>query len=82
LKANVYVTLKAGVLDPQGETVKRSLHLMGNDDIEEVRIGKFIQIKMRNQGLEQARRQLEEISDQLLANPVIEDFRVELAEGE
>lgn len=81
MKADIYVTLKPGVLDPQGETVKRALHLMGNTNIEDVRVGKYIQIEITGESPTQIRRELEEISDQLLANPVIEDFRIELAEG-
>ena len=47
LKANVYVTLKPGVLDPQGEAVQKSLHVLGYEAVEEVRIGKFIEVWMQ-----------------------------------
>lgn len=78
LKANVYVTLKAGVLDPQGEAVKKSLHVLGYAAVEEVRIGKFIEVWLNEADSETVAVQLKEMSDKLLANPVIEDFRVEL----
>ncbi|MBC7075015.1 MAG: phosphoribosylformylglycinamidine synthase subunit PurS [Syntrophomonadaceae bacterium] len=80
MKANIYVTLKEGVLDPQGDAVKKSLHVLGNRDVEEVRIGKFIEVWLQSSDEEKARQELEEMSDKLLANPVIEDFRVEIVE--
>jgi phosphoribosylformylglycinamidine synthase len=77
----VYVTLKNGVLDPQGEAVKRSLHVFGYDQVEELRIGKFIEVWLQGDDRPAAEDQLRAMSDQLLANPVIENFRVELVEG-
>lgn len=82
LKANIYVTLKKGVLDPQGEAVSRSLKILGYQGVQDVRIGKFIEIVLDSDDPEAAGRQLEEMSDKLLANPVIEDFRVEIVAGE
>lgn len=82
LKANIYVTLKEGVLDPQGDAVKKSLHVLEYNAVNEVRIGKFIEVWLDAGNQEEARRKLAEMSDQLLANPVIEDYRVELVEGE
>lgn len=82
VKANIFVILKKGVLDPQGEAVSRSLEVLGYHRVEDVRIGKFIEIVLDSEDPEEARRQLEEMSDKLLANPVIEDFRVEIVEGE
>lgn len=79
-KAIIYVTLKEGVLDPQGEAVKKSLHVLNYEKVEEVRIGKFIEVWLQSQDEETARRELEDMSDKLLANLVIEDYRVELME--
>lgn len=79
-RANIYVTLKEGVLDPQGDAVKDSLHVLGYIDVNEVRIGKFIEVVIDSTDKETAMKQLQEMSDKLLANPVIEDFRVELME--
>ena len=81
-KANVYVTLKEGVLDPQGEAVRKSLHVLDYRGVEAVRIGKFIEVWLDGADEKAARRQVAEMSDKLLANPIIEDFRVEMTEVE
>lgn len=81
MKATIYVTLKQGVLDPQGEAVKSSLHVLGYQDVSDVRIGKYVEIWLEGKNLAEAQKELEEMSDKLLANPVIEDFRVEITEG-
>ena len=80
LKANIYVTLKKGVLDPQGEAVKKSLKVLDYNQVDEVRIGKFIEVWLEAGNRESALKELEEMSDKLLANPVIEDYRVEIIE--
>ncbi|MEN6325052.1 MAG: phosphoribosylformylglycinamidine synthase subunit PurS [Syntrophomonas sp.] len=80
LKANVYVTLKEGVLDPQGEAVKKSLHVLDHENVNEVRIGKFVEVWINSNDKDQAAKEMEEMSDKLLANPVIENFRVEIVE--
>jgi len=80
MKADIYVTLKEGVLDPQGEAVKKSLHVLGYDNVDEVRIGKYIEVYMANMEREKAWQELQEMSDKLLANPVIENFQVKLVE--
>ncbi len=82
LKARIFVTLKSGVLDPQGEAVKRSLQVLGYDGVQDVRIGKYIEVSLEGNDAEASRRQLEEMSDKLLANPVIENYRVEMVEGD
>jgi len=79
-KANIYVTLKEGVLDPQGEAVKKSLHVLNYQGVSEVRIGKFVEVWLEAADQETARAELMEMSDKLLANPVIENFRVEMVE--
>lgn len=81
-KANVYVTLKEGVLDPQGEAVRKSLHVLDYRGVEAVRIGKFIEVWLDGADEKAARMQVAEMSDKLLANPIIEDFRVEMTEVE
>ena len=78
-KARVYVTLKRGVLDPQGSAVNRALHAMGYDEVADVRLGKYIEVTLDEQASEaDERRRLEEMCRKLLANTVIEDFRIEL----
>lgn len=81
-KANVYVVLKPGVLDPKGEAVKKSLNVMGYKGVNEVRIGKFIEVWLKAGNKEEALREVEKMSAELLANPVIEDYRVEIVGGE
>lgn len=81
-KANIYVTLKAGVLDPQGDAVKKSLHVLNYTEVNEVRIGKFIEVWLEAKDSETAKAELQEMSDKLLANPVIENYRVEMLEVE
>jgi phosphoribosylformylglycinamidine synthase subunit PurS len=77
--ARVFVTLKRGVLDPQGSAVARSLHSLGYGEVEDVRLGKFIEVRFR-EGASPAeeRGRVEEMCRKLLANTVIEDFRIEL----
>ena len=75
----VYVTLKRGVLDPQGSAVGRALRTMGYEEVEDVRLGKYIEMKVRDgEATDAAKRRIEEMCKKLLANTVIEDFRIEL----
>lgn len=76
----VTVRLKEGVLDPQGQTIQRALEHMGYSGINQVRAGKTFEIKLQAHSAEQARMQLKEMSEKLLANPVIETFQVEVDE--
>ena len=77
LRARVYVTLKPGVLDPQGQAVARSLGRMGFDEVRDARIGKYIELELSGDP-ESARQHLEQMCQKLLANTVIEDYRYEL----
>lgn len=79
-KANIYVTLKEGVLDPQGDAVRKSLQVLNYQGVNQVRIGKFIEVWLETEDLATAQRELEEMSDKMLANPVIENYRVEMVE--
>jgi phosphoribosylformylglycinamidine synthase len=81
IRAKVYVTLKRGVLDPQGETVKGALETLGFAGVQDVRIGKFMVITLNAVSREDATKSVEEMCKKLLANPVIEDYRFELEEG-
>ncbi len=74
MKAKVYVTLKREVLDPQGDAVRRALTAQGFDRVERVRVGKFIEIELTGDGGDD---ELAKMCERLLANPVIEDFRIE-----
>ena len=77
MKARVFVTLKSGVLDPQGKAIASALHHLEYPEVAEVRVGKYFDITL-NGAPADAEKRLKEMSDKLLANPVIEDFRVEL----
>lgn len=80
-QANVYVTLRPSVLDPAGVAVEAGIHHLGYSGVKQVRIGKFIELSLTATDEAQAKNQLETICDQLLANPVIEVYRVELSEA-
>ena len=76
----VFVTLKRGVLDPQGSAVGRALRTMGYEEVEDVRLGKYIEMKVRDgEGTDAAKRRIDEMCRKLLANTVIEDYRFEQA---
>ena len=78
-KARVIVTLKKGVLDPQGSAVNRALHAMGYGEVSDVRLGKYIEVTLDEKASPaDERARLEEMCRKLLANTVIEDYRIEL----
>ena len=79
--AKVYVTLKPTVNDPQGLTVKGGLHSLGFTSVESVRAGKYMEIRLDGSSRQEAERLLNEMCRQLLANPIIENYRFELEEG-
>ena len=79
MKAKVYVTLKPGVLDPQGKAIQHSVELLGFACIADVRQGKYFEIALDNSLAEdQARESATRMAAEVLSNPIIEDFRVEI----
>ncbi|MFQ5895562.1 MAG: phosphoribosylformylglycinamidine synthase subunit PurS [Nitrospinota bacterium] len=78
-RAHVYVTYKPGVLDPQGAAVEGALKTLGHASVRGVRVGKFIEIDLSDGDPEELAREVEAMCRELLANPVIEDYRVELS---
>ena len=76
--AKIYITLKKDVLDPQGSVIANSLRSLGFNNIEDVRQGKFIEVKLNTENKERANKQLNEMCEKLLANLVIEDYKVEI----
>lgn len=78
--AKVYITLKPSVNDPQGLTVANGLDMLGFDSIRSVRVGKYIELHLEGETIEQAGNQVDEMCQKLLANPVIEQFRYDLEE--
>ncbi|NJP09389.1 MAG: phosphoribosylformylglycinamidine synthase subunit PurS [Leptolyngbyaceae cyanobacterium RU_5_1] len=77
-QAQIYVTLRPSVLDPAGTAIQSGLKHMGYETVEQVRIGKYIEVTLDAPSEEVARKQLDRICDQLLANPVIENYRFDL----
>ncbi len=81
MKAKVYVTLKSGVLDPQGKAIHHSVEMLGTKGIVDIRQGKYFEVEIDPTASEaDARKTIEKIAKDVLANPVIEDFRVEVSE--
>ena len=79
MKAKVYVTLKPSVLDPQGKAIHHSVELLGFDSVADIRQGKFFEIALdENLSEADAQTAVEKIAKDVLANPVIEDYRVEI----
>jgi phosphoribosylformylglycinamidine synthase len=78
MKARVHVTLKSGVLDPQGKAIGNALHRLGFPEVGDVRQGKFIELELAETDAERARSRLDEMCRKLLANTVIENYRIEL----
>ena len=74
----IYVTLKKGLLDAQGTATQNALESLGFEEVEEVRMGKYINIKMKGQNRQMVSQRVEEMGKKLLANPVIEDFNYEI----
>jgi len=80
MKAKVHVTLKPGVLDPQGKAVQHALQALGFGGVDGVRQGKYIEIELAETDGAKASAQVEAMCEKLLANTVIEDYRVEIGE--
>jgi len=81
MKAKVFVTLKPSVLDPQGKAIHHSIETLGYSNISDVRQGKYFEIALDGNVSEtDAKSDVEKIAKDVLANPVIEDFRVEIKE--
>jgi phosphoribosylformylglycinamidine synthase len=78
MKARVFVTLKTGVLDPQGKAIGHALNNLGFSSVGEVRQGKVIDIELAEKSESRARAELKEMCEQLLANTIIEKYEIEL----
>ncbi|NDJ19798.1 phosphoribosylformylglycinamidine synthase subunit PurS [Myxacorys almedinensis A] len=76
--AQIYVTLRPSVLDPAGTAVKSGLSHLGYTNVDQVRIGKYVEVTLTADDETAARQQLDRICDELLANPVIENYRFDL----
>lgn len=80
MKAKVFVTLKSGVHDPQGVAVLGTLKHIGFDGVQNVRVGKYIEIEMKSDSKERANSQVEAMCEKLLSNPIIESYSFEVLE--
>lgn len=79
MKASVYVTLKPGILDPQGKAIQHSVALLGYTSVSDVRQGKYFEVVLDpSLGPEEARAAATRLAGEVLANPIIEDYRVEI----
>jgi phosphoribosylformylglycinamidine synthase len=78
MKARIYVTLKPSVLDPQGKAIHHAVETIGYRGIKDVRQGKYFEVTIDSFSPEEARAEIERMARDVLANPIIEDFRVEL----
>ena len=78
MRARVFVTLKPSVFDPQGKTIADALHSLGYDSVADVRQGKYFELDLATAEAAQARQLAAEVADKVLANPVIESYRVEV----
>jgi phosphoribosylformylglycinamidine synthase len=78
MKAKVYITLKPGVLDPQGKAVQHALASLGFGEVQDARIGKYIELKLNGVERSKAETDVKQMCEKLLANTVIESYRYEL----
>jgi phosphoribosylformylglycinamidine synthase subunit PurS len=81
MKAKIYITLKNGILDPQGRAIQQSLHALGFGSVEEVRIGKFIEVDLCEIDTTSGENTIKAICEKLLANTVIEEYEYEILEA-
>lgn len=78
MRARVFVTLKPSVFDPQGRTIAEALHSMGYTGVGDVRQGKYFELEVDAPSADRTRAVAAEVADRLLANPVIESYRIEV----
>ena len=81
MKAKIYIVLKPGLLDAQGKTIKSALESLGFRGIADVRAGKYLEVELQRSSAAAAAKEVERMCQKLLANPVIETYRVEIAKG-
>lgn len=81
MTAKIYITLKSCVLDPQGKTIHHALDSLGYNEVESVRLGKYVLIHLKDGDPETVKSRIDEMCQKLLANPVIEEYRFEIQGG-
>ena len=82
MKATIYISLKNGVLDPQGKAIENALSQLGFNGVDNVRQGKMIELDLADTDASEARNRLQEMCEKLLANTVIENFDIHLNDAE
>ena len=78
MRARVFVTLKPSVFDPQGRTIVEALHSLGYNDVTDVRQGKYFELELATTDAATAKALASDVADKVLANPVIESYRIEV----
>ena len=78
MRVKIFVSLKNGVLDPQGKAIERSLHTLGYTEVRDVRAGKYLELEVEAAPRASVEARIREMCDKLLANPVTEDYEVEV----
>ena len=79
MRVKIFVSLKQGVLDPQGKAIERSLHTLGYSEVRDTRVGKFLELEIDARSRAEVEPRIREMCDKLLANTVIEDYRFEIS---
>ena len=79
MKAKIHVTLKQGILDPQGKAIEHALDSLGFKNAENVRVGKYMELDVKEKDKAKAEAQVRQMCEKLLANTIIEEYRYELA---
>ena len=82
MKTKVFVSLKPSVFDPQGRTIVEALRSMGSGAVRDVRQGKYFELELEADSVDEARKTAAEVADRVLANPVIESYHVEVDEND
>lgn len=82
MKTKVFVSLKPSVFDPQGRTIVEALQSMGYGAVRDVRQGKYFELELEADSVDEARKTASEVADRVLANPVIESYHVEVDEND
>jgi len=82
VKTKVFVSLKPSVFDPQGRTIVEALQSMGYGAVRDVRQGKYFELELEADSVDEARKTASEVADRVLANPVIESYHVEVDEND
>lgn len=81
MRVKIFVSLKEGVLDPQGKAIERSLHSLGYTEARDVRMGKYLEVELDVSSRAAAEEKIQQMCEKLLANPVIENYRFEIQDG-